>query len=388
MTHAPWRGLLASLLAALGACGGGSIAPPPLPTAVTMREVASGLSNPLHLVSPAGDPRLFIVEQPGRIRIVKDGVLLAAPFLDIATRVTSGGERGLLSMAFHPAYAQNGFFYVNYTGAGGTTYVERFSVSTDPEVADPQSALLILEQSQPFPNHNGGHILFGPDDMLYIAMGDGGDGGDPLGHGQNRNTLLGALLRLDVDGGTPYAIPSDNPFAGEAGARDEIWAYGLRNPWRIAFDAPSGNLYVADVGQSRLEEVNVVAAAAPGVNYGWNIMEGNECYPQATNCDTSGLMLPVLVYPHEGGACSITGGHVYRGSELPDIVGHYFYADYCLGFIRSFRYAGGAATQQRDWPFAALVGRVLSFGVDAAGELYVLSQSGRVFRLSKADEAE
>ncbi|MBI4539686.1 MAG: PQQ-dependent sugar dehydrogenase [Gemmatimonadetes bacterium] len=350
------------------------------PTAnILAQVVASGFVDPVHLTAPASDRRLFVVEQAGRIRIIEpDGRVLAAPFLDLRDRVRSGGERGLLSLAFHPNYAANGQFYVNYTDLEGDTRVERYFVSRDPNLADPGSAKLILHVDQPFANHNGGLVVFGPDGMLYIGMGDGGSAGDPLGHGQNRGTLLGALLRIDVNRGDPYAVPPDNPFVGMAGARGEIWAIGLRNPWRFTFDREAGLLYIADVGQNLWEEVNVVSASRAGLNFGWSIMEGAHCFV-APACDRTGLVLPVLEYGHDDG-CSVTGGHVYHGARIPAVVGHYFYGDWCGGWIRSFRHRDGAASEIRRWEVGD-VGRITSFGEDAQRELYVLSSSGRVYRL-------
>jgi glucose/arabinose dehydrogenase len=356
--------------------------PSPLPGNFTIQliEVASGLSNPLYLTSPRNDSRLFVVEQAGRIRIIKSGQLLAQPFLDIASRVSSGGERGLLSVAFHPSYAANGFFYVNFTDLAGNTRVERFKVSSNPDVADVASSKLILGVTQPFANHNGGLNVFGPDGMLYIGLGDGGSGGDPQGNGQRTNTLLGKILRIDVDNGDPYSIPSGNPFARQGGL-PEIWAYGLRNPWRFSFDRTSGLLYVADVGQGSIEEVDVVPANRAGVNYGWNIMEGSSCF-SSSSCSSTGLERPVFEYNHSGGACSVTGGYAYRGTAIPELVGHYFYSDYCLGFLRSFLYANGAATDQRNWDVGT-IGSVTSFGEDASGEMYVVVQQGRVYRIDR-----
>jgi glucose/arabinose dehydrogenase len=348
---------------------------------IRLEPVATGFNSPLYLTAPADDDRLFVVEQPGRIRVIRDGQLLAAPFLNLASQVSSGGERGLLSVAFHPRYASNGFFYVNYTDRSGNTRIERYSVSSNPDVADPTTAKLLLTIQQPFANHNGGLNLFGPDGMLYIGMGDGGSSGDPMGNGQNRNTLLGKLLRIDVDGGDPYAIPPDNPFVGQTGARGEIWALGLRNPWRFSFDRETNLLYVADVGQDRQEEIDIVSAKDGGLNYGWNLMEGPECY-RTSNCDQTGLLLPALSYTHSEG-CSVTGGYVYRGSRLPSVVGHYFFADYCSGWIRSFKYDQGMVSERRQWSVGS-VGRVLSFGEDAAGELYVCSANGTVYRIEPA----
>ncbi len=347
-------------------------------TGLALEPVVSGLESPLHLVSPPGDPRLFIVEQPGRIRVVERGALLPRPFLDLTSRVRYGGERGLLSVAFHPRYGANGLFFVNYTDRRGDTRVERYRVSRDPNRADPGSARLVLRVDQPYANHNGGHILFGPDGMLYIGMGDGGSAGDPHGNGQNRGTLLGKLLRIDVDRGDSYGIPADNPFAGKPGMRPEIWAWGLRNPWRMCFDRDSGLLYIADVGQDDWEEIDVAPAREPGLDYGWNVMEGRHCYRRA-RCDRYGLTLPALEYGHDQG-CSVTGGLVYRGRRIPAIAGCYFYSDYCRGWIRSFRYVNGVATEQKRWvPMQA--GDVTSFGEDAAGELYVMAQKGQVWRI-------
>ncbi len=361
-----------------GGNGGGG-----MPTVqLAVQEVASGLGSPVHLTAPAGDGRLFVVEQAGRIRIVRGGELLATPFLDIDSIVQGGAERGLLSMAFHPQYATNGFFYVNYSDNSGDTRVVRYSVTADPNVADPGSAKILLTIEQPFPNHNGGQLAFGPDGMLYIGMGDGGSGGDPLGSGQDLGTLLGALLRIDVDGGDPYAVPPDNPFVGVGSARDEIWAFGLRNPWRFSFDPPSGLIFIADVGQNAWEEVSVAPANSAARNYGWNVMEGLHCFGAAT-CDQTGLTLPAVEYANGSIGCSVIGGFVYRGSAIPETVGHYFYSDYCSGWLRSFRYVQGSATDEREWEVGS-VGGVLSFGVDAQGELYILSQSGRVYRLVKS----
>jgi glucose/arabinose dehydrogenase len=374
-----------ALLALAGACTTGHAAQRPARgTGLTLERVASGLESPVHLTAPAGDPRLFIVEQRGRIRVVERGTLLPNAFLDIADRVSYGGERGLLSVAFHPRYRSNGFFFVNYTDREGDTRVERYRVSGDGTRADPAFARLVLRVDQPYSNHNGGHILFGPDSMLYIGMGDGGSGGDPHGYGQDRRALLGKLLRIDVDRGDPYAIPPGNPFAGRRDMRPEIWAWGLRNPWRMWFDRTGGWLYIADVGQNEWEEVHVERADAPGLNYGWNVMEGRHCF-RTRSCDRRGLSLPPLEYGHDEG-CSVTGGIVYRGKRIPSAVGLYFFSDYCSAWIRSFRFANGAATELTEWRLPPL-DDVTSFGEDAEGEMYVLTQGGAVWRIAPAPAA-
>ena len=381
-------GLVAVTMSALAACNDSTSPPhtsplerPDSTIELVLTPVATGLSQPLYLTAPAGDGRLFMVEKTGGIRIVKDGALLPAPFLDLSGAVSTGSEQGLLSMAFHPDYGSNGFFYVDYTDVDGNTHVTRYSVSAnDADVADPASAKTILTVEQPFANHNGGLLLFGPDGKLYVGLGDGGSGGDPLGNGQNLETLLGKILRIDVDAGDPYAIPPDNPFVGRAGARGEIWAYGLRNPWRFAFDAKSDRLYIADVGQAAWEEVNVVPADEGGRNFGWSTMEGAHCYG-ASSCDESGLTLPVLEYGHDDG-CSITGGYVYRGTLAPDVLGRYFYSDFCAGFLRSFTFDGTTASTPTTWNVGD-IGNVQSFGEDAAGELYVLSTNGTAYRVGE-----
>jgi len=368
---------------ALVACGDASPTgggPPPTGDTLQLTPVASGLTSPVYLSAPPGDVnRLFVVEQPGRIRVIQNGQLQPAAFLDIASKVSFGGEQGLFSVAFHPSYGSNGFFYVDYTDVNGDTRVERYTVSAaDSNRADSASHKLILFVKQPYANHNGGLVVFGPDGKLYIGMGDGGSGGDPENRAQNRDSLLGKLLRIDVDGGDPYAVPPDNPFAA-GGGRGEIWGVGLRNPWRFAFDPPAGLLYVADVGQNLWEEVDVQPAGQGGLNYGWPTMEGTHCY-RPSSCSALGVA-PALEYSHTDG-CSIIGGLVYRGSASAALVGRYFYSDYCSGWIRSFTYAGGAVTAQTSWTLDVNLGSVLSFGEDARGELYVLSDNGTVYRIS------
>ena len=376
---------MALCLLALAACnddGPSNGGPPPGETAVRLQRVAEGLQSPVFLTAPANDTRLFIVEQPGRIRIVQNGSLLPTPFLDISGRVSSGGERGLLSVAFHPGYAANGTFFVNFTDTRGDTRIERFRVSADANRADPASAELVLTVAQPFSNHNGGLVAFGPDGRLYVGMGDGGGGGDPQETGQDPLRLLGKLLRIDVDAARPYAIPPDNPNAGRTDRLPEIWASGLRNPWRFSWDRTGGMLYVADVGQNRLEEINAVPSGQGGLNYGWDEMEGSDCFEPSTGCNRTGKVLPVAEYTHADG-CSITGGYVYRGQDLAALRGHYFYADYCDGWIRSFRLENGQATDARSWDLEN-VGNVSSFGEDARGELYVISHAGAVYKLVAA----
>ncbi len=352
-------------------------------TGLAVEVVARGLTAPLYVTAPPNDARLFVVEQTGQVLIIEDGRVRERPFLNLSARLRFGGERGLLSLAFHPDYARNGYFFINYSEQmTGATRVERYRVSEDANRADPASARLILRVEQPYSNHNGGHILFGPDNMLYIAMGDGGSGGDPKGNGQNRATLLGALLRIDVDRGDPYAIPPDNPFIEDTEARPEIWTWGLRNPWRIAFDTGGGTegglLYVADVGQDEREEVTIVPASTGGLNHGWNLMEGNHCF-LGRDCDSAGLVAPSYEYDHDEG-CSITGGLVYRGAIIPTLTGHYLFSDYCAGFLRSLSSASGGVVVDHQWDVGE-IGRVTSFGQDAAGELYITNSGGEILKL-------
>jgi cysteine-rich repeat protein len=357
-------------------------------TAIKAVRIASGLSSPLLVTAPPRDvSRIFIVEQTGTIRVMKWGTLLPAPFLDIHAKITSGGERGLLGLAFHPSYATNGRFFVDYTDLSGHTVVSQYQVSNDPDVAATTETVL-LQVTQPFSNHNGGHLAFGPDGYLYIALGDGGSGGDPQGNGQNINARLGKLLRLDIDGAAPYVSPASNPFFGATPGRDEIWAYGLRNPWRFSFDRTAGDLYIGDVGQDRFEEVDFQpVGSAGGQNYGWNVVEGNgHCYPSGSGCDQTGMTQPILEYDH-GQGCSITGGYVYRGCAMPDLRGTYFYGDYCSAFIRSFRVVGGVATQPQDHTAELAPGggiainSLSSFGEDARGEIYICDLGGAVFKI-------
>ena len=366
------------------ACSNEDPVEPPPGTGARLQEIATGLIVPLYLTSPPGDlTRLFIVEQTGAIRLVKNGVLLPQPFLDLRARVSTSGEQGLLGLAFDPSFATNGRFVVHYTDLAGATTLSRFQVSpADPDQADPASEAVILTATQPFSNHNGGQVAFGPDGFLYLGLGDGGGSGDPENRGQDLSELLGSILRIDIGAGDPYGVPTDNPFAGEPSARPEVWSYGLRNPWRFSFDRATGDLYIADVGQSQREEINVstvAEGAGRGMNFGWSIMEGSLCF-RGTGCDMNGLTLPAFEYGHAEG-CSVTGGYVYRGSAIPALQGHYFYADFCQGWVRSFRYADGVVNDLTSWPALSPGGLVTSFGEDAAGELYVLEAGGRVFKI-------
>jgi glucose/arabinose dehydrogenase len=345
-------------------------------------------------VTGAGDGsgRLFIVEQTGQIRIVKNGALLRRPFLDIHSLVVSGGERGLLSVAFHPEFKTNGVFVVDYTRSSNTasevgdTVIARYTVSpADSDVANPASGQRLLIINQPQPNHNGGLVKFGPDGLLYIGMGDGGNGGDtgpghaPQGNGQSLTTLLGKILRIDVGATGPYTNPPGNPNLG-AGARREIWAYGVRNPWRFSFDRATGDLYIADVGQNAWEEIDFQAAGFKGgANYGWPVWEASHRYRSGPA--PAGDTKPIAEYPHEGGVCSVTGGYVYRGARIPALAGFYIFGDYCAGQLWTVvKYRGvWRRSVLRDTGFL-----ISSFGEDDSGELYVVDLGGAVYRFDPA----
>jgi glucose/arabinose dehydrogenase len=346
---------------------------------IALQTYVSGFSSPVGMEAVRdGSGRFFVVEQTGKIRIVKNGVLLSSPFLDLTSKIEFNDEEGLLGLTFHPSYAQNGRFFVDYTQrvAGQLqSVIAEYHVSTnDPNKADPtETRILVVDQ--PFDNHNGGQLGFGADGYLYISFGDGGSGGDPMGNGQNLNVLLGKILRIDINTGSPYAIPPDNPFVGNPNEKGEIWAYGLRNPWRFSFDRPTGRLFAGDVGQNMYEEVDIIQK---GLNYGWNIMEGFHCY-NAPTCNMTGLTLPILEYSHlEGNA--IIGGFVYRGTQIAGLRGVYVFADYGTGKIW-----GSKPDLSGTWQRVGLLasGKVVSaFGQDLAGELYVLDYgTGTIFKV-------
>lgn len=332
--------------------------------------VVDGLNRPVDLQSAFdGSGRLFIIEKYGVIRIFKDGQLMPQPFLNIEDRVDDGSnEMGLLGLAFHPDYEQNGYFYVNYTGDGGNTRISRFQAVGDS--ADPNSEQVLMVVDQPFPNHNGGAVVFGPDGYLYLGLGDGGAAGDPFKNGQNTGALLGKILRIDVNNGVPYAVPADNPFG------NEVWAYGLRNPWRMSFDRATGDLWIGDVGQNKYEEIDYLpAGSAGGANFGWSIMEASYGYDGTSQ---PGMFLPAAEYSHDFG-CSVTGGYVYRGS-MPEWNGVYLYGDYCTGTVWGLILSNGQWQSQVMFETDLLI---TSFGVDEAGELYLVSDNGSAYILAR-----
>lgn len=363
--------------------------PPPTTDAPLLRPLSvvrafehldfRGLTN---LTQPAaGDDRLFVTEQSGRVLAFPndEDAREAEVFLDIQDRVNDGGsEEGLLGLAFDPRYDENGYVYVYYSASGPRrSVISRFAANG--ARANPGSELVIMEIDQPYRNHNGGQLAFGPDGFLYVGLGDGGAAGDPQGHGRNRATLLGSILRIDVAGSTaetPYTLPANNPFAGDPASRGEIWAYGLRNPWRFSFDRETGGLWAGDVGQNRVEEVDVIEK---GGDYGWKTLEGSRCFSPATGCDPAGTVLPVWEYPLDQGNCSVIGGHVYRGERVPSLAGAYVFGDFCSGRIWALRYDGEQVTEHLLLADTSL--RIASFGEDREGELYVLSQNEGIYRL-------
>ena len=362
--------------------------PAPLePMRVTQAFPNISYPRMVHLTYADDDTnRLFLVLQPGQIIVFpnKEETTSSTIFLDIRERVSdAGNEEGLLGLAFDPEYRTNGFFYVYYSASSPRrSILSRFSMSRDdPNRANPASELILLEVSQPFPNHNGGNLVFGPEGYLYVGLGDGGFRGDPRDNGQNRRTLLGSILRIDVSAtrlGQPYTIPPDNPFVGLGnGVREEIWAYGLRNPWRFTFDRATGQLWAGDVGQNDYEEVDIIR---PGLNYGWDIMEGLHCYPPSIEaCDQQGLEPPIIEYSQAEGGCSITGGYVYRGSRLPSLYGAYIYGDFCSGKVWALRYNGAQVTEHAELVDSRL--QISAFGEGQDGEVYILSFDRKIYRL-------
>lgn len=374
-----------TLLLFLACSDSSSSSQPPPPGSPALKLLSSSLSQPVYVTAAPGDTdRFFVVEKTGTIRIFRHDTLLDTAFLDITSQVSTGSEQGLLSMAFHPNYASNGYFYISYTNTTGDSRIVRYHVSADPNLADSTTGDTILTLAQPFSNHNGGLILFGPDKKLWIGFGDGGGAGDTAGNGQNKKVLLGKLLRVDVDAAAPYGIPPGNPFFGDTTVRQEIWAYGLRNPWRFSFDRQTGDLYIGDVGQNLYEEVDgQLSGTLGGQNYGWNIMEAKHCYTPDTGCNTAGLTMPLVEYDHTQG-CAVTGGYVYRGS-VTELVGQYLYSDYCSGFVRSFVLVLGRPSAPIDWSAELPTGgNVSSFGEDAKGEVYITTLDGKLYRIVKS----
>ncbi len=350
--------------------------------AVMPQLVATGFTSPTAIVAPrdTADHRLFVVEQTGLIRTVVPGSgVEPSPFLDIHSKVLNDGEMGLLGLTFHPKFEQNGFLFVNYVDKERNTVIARYHASS-PTAVDPSSEKVLLKIKQPYSNHNGGDLAFGPDGYLYIALGDGGDAGDPDNRAQNKDTPLGKVLRIDIDAGNPYEIPASNPFAGESGVKKEIWAYGLRNPWRISFDHATGDLYIADVGQGNIEEINVQKSASTGgENYGWRCFEGTRSFNAAGCQDVSKYVAPVLEYDHSDGRCSVTGGYVYRGDKNPALVGKYFYGDFCNGQLFYGMNTGGKWTQTlaTKTPYS-----ISAFGQGSDDEMYFSDyKTGSLYRI-------
>jgi glucose/arabinose dehydrogenase len=365
---------------------------PPPPQVARLDQIADFV-NPTFVTSPPADSiRLMVTERAGRVRLVKNDVLQTGSFLDLRGKISAASEDGLYSIAFHPQYASNGRFYVFFTNLAGDIRIVRYVVSANPDSADESQADTILAiphplagTSLPFGNHHGGQLQFGPDGKLWVSVGDGGCCGDPLQNGQRKKTLKGKLLRIDVTATTGYTVPTDNPFVADTSYAPEIWALGFRNPWRFSFDRQTGDLYIGDVGDGAWEEVNTAAAPGrgAGANYGWSTLEGMHC--REATCNTAGLTMPVVEYGHVNGACSVTGGYVYRGTRATPLIGQYLYADFCNGFVGSFRYVGGFATQLRTWTASISPGTgIVSFGEDARGDVYILTYPGTLYRIIEA----
>lgn len=360
----------------------------PVADAIELTEVAGDFIRPIYLTHAGdGSDRLFVLEQTGKIWIVKDGERAQFPFLDISALITPSAnrpysEQGLLGLAFHPDYLSNGVFFVNYTDRRGTSVVARYQVFlSNPDIADINSGQIIFQLPQPYANHNGGHIDFGPDGYLYVSLGDGGSANDPLGAGQNRQLLLGSILRIDVDGAPPYVIPSDNPYVDDDRSLDEIWAYGLRNVWRFSFDRLTGDLYMGDVGQNRWEEINFQPADSPGgENYGWNVWEGTHAFAGGR---AENHVPPIFEYSHaQGNGCSVTGGYVYRGESISELEAAYLFGDYCSG--KTWASYRDEESQWRTVEFLQTDMAISSFGEDESGELYVIDYGGAIYRIDPA----
>ena len=380
-----------TIAVAAGATASATVSYSAIALTLGLREVAD-VDGAVFVTAPPNDARLFIVDRSGRIRILRDGRLLTLPFLDISGRISTQGEGGLLSMAFHPQFERNGHFFIYYTDFNRNIVVDRYTVSSNADIANPTSALQIISIAHPaFTNHYGGLVAFGSDGFLYMATGDGGGAGDPLRSGQDFTSLLGKMLRLDVNNASAanrYDIPPSNPYFGMSSRRNEIWASGLRNPWRFAFDTTG--LYIADAGQDRREEINLASLTQGGLNYGWNIMEGSLCYAAAV-CSQTGLTLPALEYDHGTSninGCSVIGGYVYRGKAVPELAGRYFYSDFCGGYLKSLHAtgAGNGVREQTDWNIPD-IGNVMSFGRDADGELYIVASDGRIHKIIRTSAA-
>ncbi len=365
-------------------------------------KLADGFHKPVYLTAPENNSdTLFIVEQHGVVQSFTNGEEAASPLLNIRQRVHQpkmpGDERGLLGFALHPQFSKNGRIFVNYVNKKDSTVISEFKVAPITIVANSSNEKIIIKFKQPYSNHNGGQLAFGPDGFLYIAVGDGGYAGDPHENGQNVETIFGSILRIDVDSKPPYEIPVDNPFFNKKGARKEIWCYGLRNAWRFSFDAETGDLYFGDVGQSSWEEIDYLPAKTSGVNFGWNKMEGAHCYPPGEDCKKDGLALPIFEYPNNANymktligwdqndaqGCSVTGGYVYRGSQIPELYGHYIFGDYCTGKVWSFKVKDGTSQNYAEWNLKGLKEDLYlsSFGEDGKGELYIVNHTGSIYKL-------
>jgi glucose/arabinose dehydrogenase len=360
-------------------------APPPPLEGLTLTLIAENVEEPAGLTAPPRDKRVFIIERAGRVRVVEDDVLLPVPALDLTNEVNALGEKGLTGLAFHPQFGRNRRVFVLYNDPAGASRLVEYQMSaTNSNRIDPTSERLVLELSQDDFFHQGGYITFGPEGHLWVTFGDGGNAGDPDGHGQNPFTLHATVLRIDVDTARPYAIPAGNPFADGMAGAPEVWAYGLRNPWRVSFDSTNSLVYIADVGQFKWEEINVASLDDPGHNYGWATLEGLSCY-HLVNCRemglAEGLTAPLFAYGRDEG-CAVIGGPVYRGRAVPELNGAYFFGDHCLGWIKSLRVGGTEAIDIRDWTGdLGAVTSLMSFGTDSDGEIYVLQRGGRIYRI-------